>query len=111
MYLPHRLCGPQRAASLNLGTPKTDLSLCRPHQELEERLRHHHQAELQSLREAHRQSIETLKQESEQELQTLRFELEDEGKAMLGENSQSGVDFSRRIGLVQVFRCEGFFKS
>lgn len=29
---------------------------------------------------------------------------------MLGENSQSGVDFSRRIGLVQVFRCEGFFK-
>lgn len=55
------------------------------HQELEERLRHHHHAELQSLREAHRQSIETLKQQSEQELQTLRFELEDEGKAMLGE--------------------------
>lgn len=27
MYLPHRPCGPQRAASLNLGTPKTDLSL------------------------------------------------------------------------------------
>lgn len=56
----------------------------RLHQELEERLRHHHHAELQSLREAHRQSIETLKQQSEQELQTLRFELEDEGKAMLG---------------------------
>lgn len=54
------------------------------HQELEERLRHHHHAELQSLREAHRHSIETLKQQSEQELQTLRFELEDEGKAMLG---------------------------
>ncbi|XP_034017733.1 protein FAM184A isoform X2 [Thalassophryne amazonica] len=51
--------------------------------DLEERLRHHHQAELQSLREAHRQTIETIKQQSEQELQTLRFELEDEGKAML----------------------------
>lgn len=64
--------------------PSLILPLSYLHQELEERLRHHHHAELQSLREAHRQSIETLKQQSEQELQTLRFELEDEGKAMLG---------------------------